>query len=227
MVPPRSGLRHGHAVAAYQPVDHGHDADRAAPGLAVADHDTGLHHVSGDNLRGEPRVDHLEVQIVLGDLRAHELRSGHLSDDGQYSGGNLEVVNAAVASAEEGPRVAVDGTEHPLLRLFPEPTVDVVRQQLRVLRAHPLIILARNVQVGADLLMSGLANVQRFHKVLALVVQHPQQRRTATRLHVDAGRVDEIVSLGLVLTVDFRRQLLNGLSCLHVVLSFFFFHHAI
>ena len=80
---------------------------------------------------------------------------------------------------------------------------------------HPVIILAGDVQIGADLLMRGLLNLQRLDLVDALTVEHTDHRAVAPGIHVQAVGCDQIVCLCLLLAQDLAAHILNTASAFH------------
>ena len=211
-----------HAVSADKAEDHGPHIYGAASRLAVGDHDAGLHHITRYDLGGQLGVDHLDVHIVVRELAAFVPRLGHLRNDWERDLSDVEVVDASVAVAQKRAGPTVDGADHALLRLLLEPAVDIVCQKVGVLILHPLVILAGDVQVGTDLLMRIVEDLQRFHLVGAAFIQHMQHGRVAPRLHAQGSGVDEVIRFRLALTLDLQAHFLNCESCFHDVFCPFF-----
>ena len=88
-----------HAVAAYQTVYKGLDADGAHAGFAVGDDNTGLYNVSRHNLRFEAGIDYLYIHPAVRDLAAFKACALHLPYDGQDGGGDLHVIDPPVTVA--------------------------------------------------------------------------------------------------------------------------------
>lgn len=87
---------------------------------------------------------------------------------GGYTG-NIQIVNAAVAVAEKSAGAAVYGAKRPKLVFLGKPVVGVIGQKLRRVRAHQLIILLRDAEVGSQLAVRRLTNIQRRNLVRTLL----------------------------------------------------------
>ena len=161
MVTAGLGVIDHHAVGAYQAVDQRLDGNGAQPCLTVGDDDAGLYHIARDNIRLQAGIDHLDIHEIVGDLRADEPCLRQLPNDGQRYTGNVQIVNAAVAVAEKRAGAAIHRAERPKLIFLGEPVVGVIGQKLRRVRAHQLIILLRNAEIGSQLAVRRLANIQR------------------------------------------------------------------
>ena len=111
--------------------------------------------------------------------------------------------------------MAVHGAQHPLFRLLLEPAVDVVGQKRGVLLQHPVIILVGDVQIGADLPVGRLADVQRLDPVHA-VIHHAEHGLAEVGVHHHIAGEDAVVGLGPLLTLQLNEYLLDGASAFHV-----------
>ena len=99
MVAACPGIIDDHTVAADKSVDKGLHVDGTGAHLAVGDDHACLHDVPGGDFRLQTCVDHFQVHHAVRDLAALKACVFHLPYDGQDCGGNLEVVQAAVAVA--------------------------------------------------------------------------------------------------------------------------------
>ena len=219
MRPAGAGFIYDHAVGAYQPVNERLDADGSKPCFAVGDHDARLHNITRNNLCLQARIDNFQIHPVVGDLAAFKARALHFANDGQNNAGDVQIVDAAIAVAEKRSGLAVHRAQQLLFWLFLEPAVDVVAQKRGIALEHPVIILAGNVQIGADLLMRGLLNLQRLDLVDALTVEHTDHRAVAPGIHVQTVGCDQIVCLCLLLAQDLAAHILNTASAFHLCVS--------
>ena len=169
MVTAGLGVIDYHAVGAYQAVDQRLDGNGAQSCLTVGDDDAGLYHIAGNDIRLQTGIDHLDIHKILGDLRADKPCLRQFSNDGQCYTGNIQIVNAAVAVAEKRAGAAVYGAERPKLVFLGKPVVGVIGQKLRRVRAHQLIILLRDAEVGSQLAVRRLTNIQRRNLVRTLL----------------------------------------------------------
>lgn len=96
------------------------------PCLAVGDHNAGLYNITGNHLCLQARIDDFQIHPVVSDLAAFKARALHFPDDGKNNAGDVQIVDAAIAVAEERSCFAVHRAQQLLLRLFLEPAVDVV-----------------------------------------------------------------------------------------------------
>ena len=215
MRPAGAGFVYHHAIGAHQPVNERLNVDGSKPCLAVGDHNARLHDITGNHLCLQARIDDLQIHPVVGDLAAFKARALHFANDGKNNAGDVQIVDAAIAVAEKRSGLAVHRAQQLLLRFFLEPAVDVVAQKRGIALEHPVIILAGNVQIGADLLMRGLLNLQRLDLVDALTVEHTDHRAVAPGIHVQTVGCDQIVCLCLLLAQDLAAHILNTASAFH------------
>ena len=169
MVTAGLGVIDYHAIGAHQAIDQRLDGNGAQSCFTVGDDDAGLYHIARDNIRLQAGIDHLDIHEIVGDLRADEPCLRQLPNDGQRYTGNIQIVNAAVAVAEKRAGAAVYGAERPKLVLLGKPVVGVIGQKLRRVRAHQLIILLRDAEVGSQLAVRRLTNIQRRNLVRTLL----------------------------------------------------------
>lgn len=87
-------------------------------------------------------------------LTAFDGGSFHALDDGKDCGAEFQIVESAVAVREECPDIAIHDTEHPAFRCLLEPVVDVLIQESRGFRLHPLVIFERDAEPRRNLLVS-------------------------------------------------------------------------
>ena len=215
MRPAGAGFIYDHAVRAYQPVNKRLDVDGSKPCFAVGDHNARLHDITGNHLRLQARIDDLQIHPVVGDLAAFKACALHFPDDRKNNAGDVQIVDAAIAVAEKRSGFAVHRAQQFLFRLFLEPTVDVVAQKRGIALKHPVIILAGNVQIGADLLVCGLLNFQWLDLVDTLAVEHTDHRAVAICIHVQTVGCNQIVCLCLLLAQDLAAHILNTASAFH------------
>ena len=126
MRPAGAGFIYDHAVGAYQPVNEWLNVDGTKSCLAVGDHNAGLHNITGNYLCLQARIDNFQIHPVVGDLAAFKARALHFANDGKNNAGDVQIVDAAIAIAEERSGLAVHCAQQLLLRLLLEPAVDVV-----------------------------------------------------------------------------------------------------
>lgn len=91
-------------------------------------------------------------------------------------------------------------------------------QQFRLFFLHLIIVICWNFQVGCDLPVGDLVNVQRFHNLPSLVVQM-QVRPSAIRFHLQAFGIYQIVLLDLILPLKFCSKLLQTHPFFHIFTS--------
>ena len=163
------GVVDHHAVGAHQTINQRLDGNGAQSCLTVGDNNAGLYHIARDNIRLQAGIDHLDIHEIIGDLRADEPCLRQLPNDGQRYTGNVQIVNAAVAVAEKRAGAAIHRAERPKLIFLGEPVVGVISQKLRRVRAHQLIILLRDAEVGSQLAVRRLTNIQRRDLVRTLL----------------------------------------------------------
>ena len=203
-----------HAIGAHQAIDQRLDGNGAQSCLTVGDDDAGLYHIARDNIRLQAGIDHLDIHEIVGDLRADEPCLRQLPNDGQRYTGNIQIVNAAVAVAEKRAGAAIHRAERPKLIFLGEPVVGVIGQKLRRIRAHQLIILLRNAEIGSKLAVRRLANIQG-RDLIQPILRDTELRRVRGDREGQASGIHQIVLLGLALTQKLLRHLLNGKSGFH------------
>ena len=215
MRPAGAGFIYDHAVGAYQPVNEWLNVDGTKSCLAVGDHNAGLHNITGNYLCLQAWIDNFQIHPVVSDLAAFKACALHFANDGKNNAGDVQIVDAAIAVAEKRSGLAVHRAQQLLFRLLLEPAVDVVAQKRGIALEHPVIILAGNVQIGADLLVCGLLDLQWLDLVDTLAVEHTDHRAVAICIHVQTVGCDQIVCLCLLLAQDLAAHILNTASAFH------------
>ncbi len=144
-------VRCDQAIAAHQPVQQGLHRQRAVADLGVADHNTGLNHVTRRNFVPDQRCHHLQVHARLGELDRLETRLRQALQDRQDAIRQFEVVQSAVAVGQHRPNLAVEHAEHAAVLAALQPGVDVMVQQDRLLAAHALEVRIWDLQFVGQL----------------------------------------------------------------------------
>ena len=203
---------HDHAVRADKAVNKRLDHHATKADLAVGNQHTRLHDVAGYDFRLYAGIHDLDVHSVVRHLATLNGRIGHLADDGQDALRNVQVVDAAVAVRQERAHITIEGADEPPGWVLLEPAVHVLHEQFRVLLAHQLVILGRNVKVRTNLPV----RVLRHAKLQAAVLQFQTDLRALLPVeHLHATGVHHKVALCVGAALDFLCPILQTSACFH------------
>ena len=203
-----------HAVFADKAVYQGLDIDGAHAGLAVGNDDPRLHDVPGGDFGGQAFVDDLHVHPALCDLAALKTGSLYPRQDREDSRCHLHVVDTLIAVAKKSPGRAAHGAQHPFGRRAVQPCVDILCQQVRVFREHPVIVGCRDVQVRAKLAVGDGANLQRLHGFRAVII-HMEVDLAVAGIHLQVPGVHQVIFFQFILPRDLSGHFLQGKTFFH------------
>ena len=199
-----------HAVGADKAVNERLDGNQAKADFRIGDADARLYEVAGDNFSFKPCVHALDVHLGIRDLAGFDMQTVNVGQNRHDRFGNLVVVDAAVALAEKRTAAAIKGAEHADGGFVGKPVIHILCQQIRRTVGHLTEVVDGDACVRSNLLTADIVEVHASGEVI-----DNELRLIVNDFHFHLAGIDQVVFLGLVLTVKLLCEFEKGLSCFH------------
>ena len=191
-----------HAVGAGKRINKRLHGNCAESDFGIGNDNTSLHSVT-DTCHFKAMIDNLQIQLILGNLAAHDLHTVLTCEQRQHRRRNFKVIDTAVSVGEECTgdlsAAVIECSDHVAAVFVGKPCVHVIRKKLRLLFLHHVIIPCGDAECRCYLTMEKLRCAE------AVIVSDAEG--AAVLIQTECLRRTDIVLLCSILTLKLCQHL--------------------